>query len=97
MLYIFISSLAIMKLALIIFLILIENQFIDSSFALMTKDLRGSKLFRKYSKQTPRLIDELRRQLNFPKEKSKGDVLKYFNAYIVNLEYNSCQAVPSLP
>ena len=72
-----------MKLALIIFLILIENQFIDSSFALMTKDLRGSKLFRKYSKQTPRLIDELRRQLKLPKEKSKEEVLKYFNAYII--------------
>ena len=72
-----------MKLALIIFIILIENQFIDSSFAHRTKDLRGSKLFQKYSKETPRLIDELRRQLKLPKEKSKEEVLKYFNAYII--------------
>ena len=72
-----------MRWALIIFIILIENQFIYSLFARRTTDFRGSKLFQKYSKETPRLIDELRRQLKLPKEKSKEEVLKYFNAYII--------------
>ena len=78
-----IASFAIMKLALIIFIILIENQFIDSSFARRTKDLRGAKLFQNNSKENPRLIDKLRKTLKLPKEKSKEDLLKYFNAYIV--------------
>ena len=81
-----IASFAIMKLALIIFIILIENQFIDSSLARRTKDVRGSKLFQKYSKETPRLIDRLRKKIKLPKEKSKEEVLKYFNAYIVTIK-----------
>ena len=72
-----------MKLALIIFIILIDNLFTGSSFARRAKDLRRSKLFQKYSKETPRLIDELRRQLKLPKDKSKEEVLKYLNAYVI--------------
>ena len=66
-----IASFAIMKLALIIFIIFIENQFIDSSFARRTKDLRGAKLFQNHSKETPRLIDELRKNLNCRKKNQK--------------------------
>ena len=70
-----------MKAALIILVILFECLVLQSSSAREIKIPKFSKLFQKYSRDTPRVVNKLRRQLNLPKEKSAEDVIKYYNAY----------------
>ena len=79
-----------MRAALIIFVMLVESLVLQSSVAREIKVPKFSKLFQKYSRDTPRVVSKLRRQLNLPKEKSAEDVVISTTMHMQNMHKLMC-------